>query len=173
MPSCKLFNRYGVCTRPKCKYKHKVKWCVEYQGGRCQDGKHCKYRHENVEGSSDVGRRHQQLSVSTQPVAGFASHPVSASHHPVSVSASAPAGVASQSSKQKLCVCCWTKEAALAFVHIDLEDATHSQAVSHLAACEACAGNIHWGTRKCPICNKPYDMLSMVFDHRKSESPEA
>ena len=166
MPSCKLFNRLGVCTRQNCKYKHEVKWC-KYQSGRCQAGKHCKYRHENVEGSSDAERRQQQLSVSTQPIAGFALSATATEHGYIGLGRLQSI---SQSSKQKLCVCCWTTEAALAFVHIDFKDATRSQAVSHLAACEACAGNIHLGTRKCPICNKPYDILSMVFDHRKSES---
>ena len=108
MPSCKLFNRLGVCTRQNCKYKHVVKWC-KYRSGMCQHGNLCKYRHENVEGSSDAGRRQQQLSESTQPVAGlpplvpfFVSHPpVSAPHHPVSVPVNEAA---------PRCVCCMERK---------------------------------------------------------------
>ena len=117
MPSCKYFNRYGECTRPNCGYKHKVKFCNKYQRGICRFGHHCKYRHSyrengirgHDEGSSDAGRRQQQLSESTQPVAGlsplvpfFVSHPpVSAPHHPVSVPVSEAA---------PRCVCCMERK---------------------------------------------------------------
>ena len=136
MPSCKMLNRYGVCTRPNCKYNHsKVKICRFFARGECTSGSHCNYRHSD---DSDAGSRQQQLSEPTQPVA-----------------ADAPAGK---------CAVCWTADATSGFLHINQEE--RSLAVLHWAACETCAGDIHFHTRKCPICNESYDILTTVFDHR-------
>ena len=145
MPSCKFFNRHGVCHRPNCKYDHsRIKICKYFESGECTSGSHCRYRHIV---DSDAGSRQQHAAVS-------------APDQRVPVAAGAPAGK---------CVVCWTEDATCGFLHINQEEDSLGQL--HWAACEGCAGDIHLDTRKCPTCNQFYDILSTVFDHRRFENP--